>query len=40
MVAKVERIIQRLDEIIAPEQMGLSGYRLHQLSGDLRGSGR
>lgn len=37
MVAKVERILQRLDEIVVPEQMGLPGYRLHQLSGDLRG---
>lgn len=37
MVAKVERIIQRLDEITAPEQMGLPGYRLHPLSGNLKG---
>ncbi len=37
MVAKVERILQRLDAIGAPEQMGLPGYRLHPLSGDLRG---
>jgi len=26
MIAKVERILQRLDEITAPEQMGLPGY--------------
>ena len=37
MVAKVERILQRLDEITNPEQMALPGYRLHQLSGDLKG---
>jgi toxin HigB-1 len=37
MVAKVERILQRLDEITDPEQMVLPGYRLHPLSGDLRG---
>ena len=37
MVAKVERILQRLDEVTSPEQMGLPGYRLHPLSGDLRG---
>lgn len=37
MVAKVERILQRLDEVTNPEQMGLPGYRLHALSGDLRG---
>ena len=37
MVAKVERILQRLDEIANPEQMALPGYRLHPLSGDLKG---
>jgi proteic killer suppression protein len=37
MVAKVERILQRLGEATAPEQMGLPGYRLHSLSGDLKG---
>jgi proteic killer suppression protein len=37
MVAKVERILQRLDEITDPEQMDLPGYRLHPLSGDLKG---
>jgi toxin HigB-1 len=39
MVAKVERILQRLDEVTSPEQMGLPGYRLHMLSGDLKGFG-
>ena len=37
MVAKVERILQRLDEITAADQMALPGYRLHALSGDLKG---
>ena len=37
MVAKVERILQRLDEITSPEHMDLPGYRLHPLSGDLKG---
>lgn len=37
MVAKVERILQRLDEITDPEQMALPGYRLHPLTGDLKG---
>jgi proteic killer suppression protein len=37
MIAKVERILQRLDEISRPEQMGLPGYRLHALTGDLKG---
>ena len=37
MVSKVERILQRLDEISSPGQMALPGYRLHSLSGDLKG---
>jgi proteic killer suppression protein len=37
MLAKVERILQRLDEVTAPDQMGLPGYRLHPLTGDLKG---
>jgi proteic killer suppression protein len=37
MVAKVERILQRLDVVTAPDQMALPGYRLHALTGDLRG---
>ena len=37
MVAKIERILQRLDEISAVEQMALPGYRLHPLTGDLKG---
>ena len=37
IVAKVERILQRLDVIDAAEEMNLPGYRLHGLSGDLKG---
>jgi proteic killer suppression protein len=37
MIAEVERILQRLDEISRPEQMALPGYRLHPLAGDLKG---
>jgi proteic killer suppression protein len=37
MVGKVERILQRLDEVTVPEQMALPGYRLHPLSGDRKG---
>lgn len=37
MVAKIERILQRLDEVTEPEQMDLPGYRLHKLTGDLKG---
>lgn len=37
MIAKIARILQRLDEITTVEQMALPGYRLHALSGDLRG---
>jgi len=37
MVAKVERILQRLDVITEPEQMNLPGYRFHSLSGNRKG---
>ena len=37
MVGKVERILQRLDEIAVVEHMALPAYRLHALTGDLRG---
>jgi toxin HigB-1 len=37
MVARVERILQRLDQISTPEQMNLPGWRLHALKGDLKG---
>jgi toxin HigB-1 len=37
MVSRVERILQRLDVISAPEQMNLPGWRLHPLKGDLKG---
>lgn len=37
MAAKLERILQRLDTVTAADQMGLPGYRLHQLAGDLKG---
>jgi toxin HigB-1 len=35
--SRVERILQRLDVISAPEQMNLPGWRLHPLKGDLKG---
>ena len=38
--AKVERILARLDVAAEPRNMDLPGYRLHQLSGDLKASGR
>ncbi len=34
-VAKVERILARLDVAAEPRNMDLPGYRLHRLSGDL-----
>ena len=34
-VAKVERILARLDAAAEPHHMDLPGYRLHRLSGDL-----
>ena len=36
-VAKVERILARLDEAPAPTGMDLPGFRLHLLKGDLAG---
>ena len=35
-VAKIERILARLDEAVDVEDMDLPGFRLHQLKGDLR----
>ncbi len=37
-IAKVERILARLDESTGPVNMDLPGFRLHQLKGDLTGS--
>ena len=34
---KIERILARLDQASEPENMNLSGYRLHLLKGDLAG---
>ncbi len=34
---KVERILARLDEATEPANMGLPGFRLHPLKGDLAG---
>ena len=36
-VAKVERILARLDVATEPQNMGLPGYRLHPLTGNLKG---
>jgi len=36
-VEKLERILDRLDASLAPQDMGLPGYRLHRLKGDLKG---
>ncbi len=36
-VAKVERILARLDAAAEPRNMDLPGYRLHRLGGDLEG---
>ncbi|MEX2649705.1 MAG: type II toxin-antitoxin system RelE/ParE family toxin [Alphaproteobacteria bacterium] len=32
---KIERILARLDQASEPANMGLPGYRLHRLKGDL-----
>jgi toxin HigB-1 len=37
MVAKIERVLQRLDVATTAEQMNLPGWRLHLLKGDLKG---
>ncbi len=34
---KIERILARLDEATNPSNMGLPGFRLHPLKGDLAG---
>ena len=36
-VAKVERILARLDVATEPQNMGLPSYRLHPLTGNLKG---
>jgi proteic killer suppression protein len=37
MVEAVEDILALLDAASAPQAMGLPGYRLHRLKGDLKG---
>ena len=34
---KIARMLARLDEATRPEQLGLPGFRLHPLKGDLAG---
>jgi proteic killer suppression protein len=36
-VGKIDRILQRLDAIDSAVEMDLPGYRLHALSGNLKG---
>lgn len=36
-VARLRRILALLDQITAPEEMGLPGMRLHPLKGELKG---
>ena len=38
MVAKVERILARIDDADHPLQLDLPGYRLHRLRGDFQGT--
>lgn len=35
-LARIERILDRLDEATGPEMMRIPGWRLHRLRGDLR----
>ncbi len=37
MLEKIENILAVLDAATAPEKMDLPGFRLHRLTGDLRG---
>jgi toxin HigB-1 len=39
MLDKIENILAVLDHADAPEKMDLPGFRLHPMTGDLRGSG-
>jgi proteic killer suppression protein len=37
LLAKVERVLARLDVATSPDQMNLPGWRLHPLKGKLKG---
>ena len=37
LVEKIRRVLARLDHATRPEQMGLPGWRLHPLKGELAG---
>lgn len=37
MIGRIERIIANLDDAQKPEDLNLTSYRLHQLSGDRKG---
>ena len=36
--AKIARLLDRLDSAVNPQDMNLPGYRLHELSGSMRGT--
>lgn len=38
MIAKIARILDRLDAAVSPQDMNLPGYNLHELSGKDRGT--
>jgi proteic killer suppression protein len=35
--ARIERVLDRLDAIVVPEDMNLPGYKFHALKGDRKG---
>jgi len=35
--ARIERVLDRLDAIVVPEDMNLPGYKFHELKGKRRG---
>ena len=37
LIAKIKRVLARLDEASGPEDMNLPGFGLHSLNGDLAG---
>lgn len=37
LIAKVERVLARLDQAAGPGDMNLPGFRLHPLKGDMAG---
>ena len=37
-VSRIKRVLDALDQAASPEQMNIPGWRLHQLTGDRKGT--